>query len=50
MVSIKTKKEIKILREGGKILAFVLHEVAKNAKPGVMTMELDKLAEKLIKK
>lgn len=50
MVSIKTKKEIEILREGGKILAFVLYEVAKNAKAGVMTIELDKLAEKLIKK
>lgn len=50
MVSIKTKKEIEILREGGKILAFVLYEVAKNAKVGVMTIELDKLAEKLIKK
>jgi methionyl aminopeptidase len=50
MVSIKTKKEIEILREGGRILAFVLHEVAKNARLGVMTMELDRLAEELIKK
>lgn len=50
MVSIKTKKEIEILMEGGRILAFVLHEVAKNARLGVMTMELDRLAEELIKK
>lgn len=50
MISIKTAKEIKILREGGKILASVLKEVAKRAKPGVATIELDELAEKLIRR
>ena len=49
MISIKTAKEIKILREGGKILASVLREVAKKVKPGVPTIELDELAEKLIR-
>lgn len=46
---IKTKDEEKIVREGGRRLAFVLAEVGKAAKPGVTTKELDTLAEKLIR-
>lgn len=49
MITIKTLEEIKILKEGGKILAFILHEVAKKVKPGIATIELDALAEKLIR-
>lgn len=49
MITIKTLEEIKILREGGKRLASVLYRVAEKAKPGVATIELDELAEKLIK-
>lgn len=48
MIDIKTKKEIEIMRTGGKILADVLFEVLKHAKPGVSELELDQLAEKLI--
>jgi len=47
MITIKTKEEIAILREGGKRLAFILQEVGKACKPGVSTAELDKLAYKL---
>lgn len=50
MISIKTPEEIKILREGGKILASVLLSVAGKAKPGAAAAELDELAEKLIRK
>lgn len=50
MITIKTPEEIKILKEGGKILASVLFEVAKKVKPGMATIELDEVAEKLIKK
>lgn len=50
MITIKTPEEIKILREGGKILASVLLMVAERVKPGVTTLELDEYAEKLIKK
>jgi methionyl aminopeptidase len=50
MITIKTPEEIKILREGGKQLASVLYQVAEKAKPGIATIELDELAEKLIKK
>jgi methionyl aminopeptidase len=50
MTTVKTAKEIKILKEGGKILASVLREVAKNVRSGVATIELDELAEKLIRR
>lgn len=50
MVTNKTPKEIQIMREGGKILAKILRELAKNTKAGVRTEELDELAEKLTKK
>jgi methionyl aminopeptidase len=49
MITIKNKEEIKILREGGKRLAAILAELAINAKPGVSSLELDKLGEKLAK-
>ena len=48
MIIIKTPEEIEILREGGKRLAFVLHETAKRVVPGISTKELDEYAEKLI--
>lgn len=48
MIPIKSPQEIEIMRQGGKILARVLEEVAKAIKPGVTTKELDRLAEGLI--
>lgn len=48
MIKLKTENEIQAMAEGGKILAEVVWEVLKNAKPGVSEIELDKLAEKLI--
>jgi len=48
MVTIKTENDIKILQEGGKILARILRQVAKQVKLGVKTSELNSLAEKLI--
>ena len=47
-ISIKTEKEIAILREGGRRLAEVLRKVAAEVKPGVSTRALNDLAEKLI--
>ena len=47
-VTIKTKEEIEILREGGKRLAFILQEVASAVKVGVSTLDLDNLARKLV--
>jgi len=47
MVSIKTEREIKIMREGGRILAAILKKLAGAARPGVTTAELDALATDL---
>jgi methionyl aminopeptidase len=49
MISIKSKEEIAAMREGGKILASVMEAVLKLVKPGVNALELDGLAEKLIR-
>ena len=46
---ITNKKEEDIVREGGRRLAFVLSEIEKSVKPGAKTIELDRLAEKLIR-
>lgn len=48
MINLKTKEEIKVMAEGGKILADVLFKVLEHAKVGVSELELDQLAEKLI--
>ena len=47
-ITIKTQEEIKIIAEGGKILATVIKELEKMAKPGVTTLDLDRAAEALI--
>ena len=45
---IKTKEEIEVLREGGRKLAQILNKIARAVKPGISTLELDRLAESLI--
>lgn len=48
-VTIKTQREIQILREGGKRLAGVLATVSGKVRPGISSRELNDLAEKLIR-
>ena len=48
MIDLKTDEEIKIMAEGGKILAEVLKEILSHVRVGVSELELDELAEKLI--
>lgn len=48
MIDIKSKNEIELIRQGGKILAKILNKVAGAVKPGVMTNDLNKLARELI--
>jgi methionyl aminopeptidase len=48
MISIKSRKEIKTMREGGKILAGIMKEVINISKAGTATDELNRLAESLI--
>jgi methionyl aminopeptidase len=47
--TIKTQHEIDLMRTSGKILASIHVQLRELAKPGVSTLELDQLAEKLIK-
>lgn len=48
-VIIKTEEEIEILREGGKRLARILAQVATHVRPGISALELDTIAEGLIR-
>ncbi|MGA2418248.1 MAG: type I methionyl aminopeptidase [Candidatus Staskawiczbacteria bacterium] len=48
MINVKTEEEIKIIAEGGKILAAAIRNLEKIAKPGITTGELDKAAEAFI--
>lgn len=50
MINIKKPHEIAVMRKAGHILAEVLTEVLRHAKPGVSELELDALAEELIRK
>ncbi len=48
MISIKSKEEIKIMTEGGRILAEIMKELEKTVEPSIATEELDRLAQDLI--
>jgi len=48
MIKIKTEEEIKIMGQGGRILAQIMKEVAGKVEPGVTTKYLDKVAENLV--
>jgi len=50
MISIKSKKELDIMRKSGEILARTLDVIGSNIKDGVTTGELDKIAEEYIRK
>lgn len=49
MVFYKTKEEIELLRQSSLLVGKTLAEVAKLIKPGVTTLELDKMAEEFIR-
>jgi len=48
-VTIKSEREIDLMREAGKRLAIVHEELEKMVRPGISTMDLDKRAAQLIK-
>lgn len=48
MIKIKNPEEIKIMAEGGKILAEILEKIKKEALPGTSTEELERLAKSLV--
>lgn len=48
-VSIKSAREIELMREAGRILALVHDELGKAIKPGISTMDIDRLGERVIR-
>ena len=49
MIILKSEREIKYLRDAGRIVAEAHREVKEAIKPGVTTLDLDKIAEEYIK-
>lgn len=45
-VTIKSPQEIKLMREAGKILAKVHEQLGKELKPGMSTLEVDRLGRR----
>jgi len=48
VITIKTDAQINLMRRAGKIVAETLEFVEKNLKPGMMTAEIDRIAEEFI--
>lgn len=49
MIKTKTREEIELMRESALIVSKTLGEIAKVIKPGVTTLQLDKIAEECIR-
>ena len=50
MIVLKTDREIQIMREANRIVAAILERIGEIVTPGITTGELDKVAEKMIRK
>lgn len=48
-VTIKSQREIELMREAGKLLAQVHDELGKSLKPGMSTYDIDRLGEEMIR-
>ena len=48
MIISKTERELKIMRQAGKIVALTHQELERHIKPGITTGELDRIADKFI--
>ncbi len=49
MISIKSEREIALMKQAGRIVALAHAEVSKHVKPGISTLELDSIVEKVIR-
>lgn len=49
-ISIKSAREIEIMREAGRIVANALQEVRERIEPGMTTLDLDQIAERSIRR
>ena len=48
-VTIKSPREIELMREAGRILAITHNELEKALKPGMSTLDIDRLGEEIIR-
>ena len=48
-ITIKSSREIELMRESGRILALVHDELAKMIRPGISTKQIDKVCEEMIR-
>ena len=48
-ITIKSPREIELMTEAGRILEAVHNELAKELRPGMSTLEIDKIGEELIR-
>ena len=48
-VTIKTAREIELMREAGRLLEKVHNELAEFIRPGISTLDIDRFGEKLIR-
>ena len=48
-VTIKTAREIELMREAGRLLEIVHNQLGEFIKPGISTLDIDRLGEKLIR-
>ena len=48
MIIIKSKQELELMREAGKVTALILRELEQFMKPGVATIEIDRFVEKTV--
>lgn len=50
MITIKNKDELDIMKKAGEIVAIAHEKIRENVSPGVTTLELDRIAEEVIRK
>ncbi|HYE67976.1 MAG TPA: M24 family metallopeptidase, partial [Anaerovoracaceae bacterium] len=50
MIIIKSQQEIDIMRESGKVTAYILSELSNVIRPGISTKEIDEFVESTILK
>lgn len=50
MISIKSKTEIELMKKSGELLALTHERLREEIKPGITTLELDRIAEEFIRK
>ena len=49
MIPIKSEEDLKMLKKSGKVLSKIMHRLKEFVRAGVSTVEIDRLAEKLIR-